>query len=123
MSIKSQRLLLTLFSSLLLSACSPYPGSGIWVPLDDREVLYSKLDVLFDGRAELFAPGRAEHLYRCFWSGMGSKSIRMECILADDENVKPLFTFQVAEDGTGELLESGQTIGLFRRRDKQLIRR
>ena len=119
MIIKSQFQFLTLFLSLLLSACSPHPGSGIWVPLDDRDATYSKLVVLFEGRAELFRPGRDEHQYRCFWGGTGSDSIRMECISADNETDKPLFTFRVVADGTGELMDSGQTIGFFRRTDEK----
>ena len=122
MIIKSRQLFLTLFPSLLLSACSPHPGSGIWVPLDDREAPYAKLEVLFEGRAELFVPDREEHLYRCFWGGAGANSIQMECVSADNETVKPSFTFRVAADGTGELIESGQTIAFFRRTDEKPTR-
>lgn len=122
MIIKSRLPFLTLFSCLLLSGCSPHPGSGIWLPLDDREAPYSKLEVLFEGRAELFVTGRAEHQYRCFWGGTGANSIRMECVSADNDAIKLQFDFRVAADGTGELIESGQTIGFFRRTDEKPTR-
>ncbi len=92
------------------------------MPLDDREAPYAKLEVLFEGRAELFVPDREEHLYRCFWGGAGANSIQMECVSADNETVKPSFTFRVAADGTGELIESGQTIAFFRRTDEKPTR-
>ena len=115
-------LFIVCLSSLLLSACSPHPGSGIWVPLDDSEAPYTRLEVLFEGRAELFAPGREGHLYRCFWGGTDADSIRLDCISADDEAVKPVFTFRVAADGTGELIASGESIGFFQRTEEKPTR-
>ena len=120
--IKTSLWLLILIISLLLSGCSPHPGSGIWVPVDKDVSLYSKVVVLFDGRAELFIPGREEHMYRCFWGGVSSDSIRMECVSADDEAITPIFTLQVVIGGRGELLESGQIVGYFRRTEEKPIR-
>ena len=122
MIIKTRRLFLTLFYMLLLAACSPHPGSGIWLPLDDRDNPYTRLEVLFEGRAELFVSGREAHLYRCFWGGINSDSLRMDCVSADDEAVKPAFTFRVAADGTGELIEAGESRGFFRRTDEKPTR-
>lgn len=120
--IKTRLLFLSLILFVLLSGCSPHPGSGIWVPMDKGESRYSKVEVLFDGRAELFVPGREDHLYRCFWGGVSSESIRMECVSADDDAIKPIFKLQVAADGRGELLESEKTVGYFRRTEEKPIR-
>ncbi|EGV50675.1 hypothetical protein [Candidatus Endoriftia persephone] len=113
--IKNKSHLLILLSSALLVACSAHPGAGIWVPMDESDTLYSKIAVTFEGRAELFVADRETHLLRCFWGGITANSISMDCISADDESEKHLFTLQVSDDGIGMLSEADKTLGLFRR--------
>lgn len=115
LSIYRRHLFLTLLATLSLAACSPHPGSGIWVPAEGSDAAYAKLEVLFEGQAELFVPGREEHLYRCFWGGAAKDAIRMECVSADNESDKPVFLFQVAPDGVGQLSMDGKPVGLFTR--------
>ena len=67
MIIKRRRSLLSLFFILLLAACSPHPGSGIWLSVDDTGP-YGKLAILFEGQAELYPVGRKAYRYRCFWA-------------------------------------------------------
>ncbi len=118
MIIKTKYLFLTLLTSILFAGCSVHPGSGIWVPAEGSESPYSRVEVLFEGRAELFVTGRKEHLFRCFWGGTTADSIHMDCISADDETLKPVFTLQVSADGTAKLSEAGKNLGLFQRTEK-----
>ncbi|RLJ18026.1 hypothetical protein DJ031_12005 [bacterium endosymbiont of Escarpia laminata] len=78
--------------------------------------------MLFEGRAELFVADREEHLFRCFWGGTTANTISMDCISADDATQKPLFTLQVAADGTGKLSEAGKNLGLFQRTEQRPTR-
>jgi len=116
--IKTKYLFLTLLSSILLVGCSAHPGSGIWVPAEGNESPYSRIEVLFEGRAELFVSGRKEHLFRCFWSGTTADSIHMDCISADDETQKTVFILQVTADGAAKLTEAGKNLGLFQRTEQ-----
>ncbi|WP_177418448.1 hypothetical protein [endosymbiont of Lamellibrachia barhami] len=118
MIIKTKCLFLTLLTSILLVGCSAHPGSGIWLPAEGSESPYSRIEVLFEGRAELFVAGREAHLFRCFWSGTTADSIHMDCISADDETQKPVFTLQVSADGTARLSEAGKKLGLFQRTEQ-----
>lgn len=121
MIIKRRRSLLSLFFILLLAACSPHPGSGIWLSVDDTGP-YGKLAILFEGQAELYPVGRKAYRYRCFWAGLSADSLRMDCVSADDPAQKARFEFRVLADGSGELLESGRSLGHFHRTDEKPTR-
>ena len=118
MIIKYTYLSFLIVTTLLLYGCAPHPGTGTWVPIAEVDTVYSRIAVEFNGQAELFIPGREEHLIRCFWSGESANSISMDCISADDTEIKYTILLQVADDGVGELLQNGAVVGRFSKEEE-----
>jgi len=104
----------TLLALLVLQGCSPHPGAGTWSPIENSGAPFSEINVDFNGRVLLFVPQREEHLYRCFWAGTSSASLSFDCISADDEKVKPQYTFNISQNGEAELLQAGKPAGQYR---------
>ena len=113
------RPLLTLCALIGLQGCSPHPGSGSWVPVENSETIFSLVTIDFNGRAELFIPKRDDHLYRCFWAGQDSKTLSLDCIAADDDTLKPQLLFRISQEGVADLLEADKLLGQFKRSDDQ----
>ncbi len=105
---------LSLLALLALSGCSPHPGAGSWSPIENSGAPFSEIVVDFNGRALLFVPQREEHLYRCFWAGRSSDTLSFDCISADDETLKPQYTFNVSQNGEAELLQATKSMGQYR---------
>ncbi|MCF6280665.1 MAG: hypothetical protein L3J28_00390 [Candidatus Polarisedimenticolaceae bacterium] len=106
-------LTLTLLSLFLLQGCSPHPGAGSWLPAENSDAPFSEITVDFNGRVEIFVPQREGHIYRCFWAGIDSNTLKFDCISADDETLKPQYTFRVTERGVAELLEANKSMGHY----------
>jgi hypothetical protein len=114
--MRNNRLFLVSISTLallLLQGCSPHPGAGSWVPAENSDSPFSEIMVDFNGRVEIFVPQREGHIYRCFWGGISSDTLAFDCISADDETIKPQYTFKVIQDGVAELLESTKPMGQY----------
>ncbi|GAB4346947.1 MAG: hypothetical protein Kow006_06060 [Gammaproteobacteria bacterium] len=103
-------------AALLLSACSPHPGSGEWVADPQEPDNYSRLKVEFDGKAFLFVPGREEHLVRCFWAGADKQTINMDCMVNDPSERRIAYQLRVVSDTRSELREAGIVLARFRRK-------
>lgn len=103
---------------LMLAACSPHPGSGVWLPSGENNSGYSKMVVQFDGRVEFFATDKTDAIARCFWAGEDGQNLSMDCVMAD--NSEMTFVYYLEVDGskkTAELKKSGELIGAFSRTD------
>lgn len=112
--MKKQTLLLILTVVLLvLSGCSPHPGTGTWLPVEGGTTEFSRITVNFDGRAELYTPASEKEVLRCFWGGESSQSMQLKCSLAADTDVEYLYQLKVNQSGEAELILSGKTLGIF----------
>lgn len=102
-----------LLAALLLQSCSPHPGAGSWVPIESSNAPFSEISVSFNGQVELFVPQREGHAYRCFWAGTSSDTLNFDCISADDETVKPQYSFKIAQNGVAKLFEATTPLGEY----------
>ena len=98
---------------LLLAACSPHPGSGIWEAVGENGNGFTKMVIQFNGRVEMFAPDKEKAVIRCFWAGEDAESISMDCVKADtDEKLKYGLRVNPTKQ-TADLLKSGKVVGSF----------
>ncbi len=86
--------------SVLLSACEPHPGAGVWSSQEtDNKYGTASVVVSYDGRAEFRTRKPEASSWHCFWSATGSRAIALQCtssIKPDDEQ-----TFELVADGQG----------------------
>jgi hypothetical protein len=114
---KARALSLIMALVFSLSACSPHPGSGAWVPVGENSSGFSRLVVHFEGRAELFKPGVEGDALRCFWGGESGNSIFLDCSLAENAEVKVRYGLEVDEDGRAALTHMGRQVATLVRQD------
>jgi len=106
-------LLLILLLTLLL-ACSPHPASGQWNNIDIGDKEISMIDVMFDGKAQMYGVDKQQVIRRCFWAGVDSKTINLTCV--HPENTDTDIKYQLEVSGSqAELHQAEQTIASFRK--------
>ncbi len=116
-AMNSKNKFLLLFIPLLLAGCGAHSGSGNWLSTGtDSE--FVRLEVGFDGRAQLYVKGREDSVRRCFWGGIGSDEIQMKCTVADNTDIELSYSFRVIDGEQGELMLSNHAIGRFSRETK-----
>ena len=103
---------------LVLQGCSPHPGSGKWQAVADSQSRFSKLDVQFEGKAELTPTDAAGETQRCFWSGKTAETIRLQCTQGDDTGLE--FNYELTIDANNgdpraTLSESDKQIGVYQK--------
>lgn len=108
------KLLLTLFIFQLLPACSPHPGSGQWHNIDtgDNEIVL--IDVMFDGKAQMYGSDKKQIIRRCFWAGQDRNTIGLTCVHPDNTDTDISYQLQVS-GAQAVLKQADQTIGNFRK--------
>jgi len=108
------RLLIILFISQLLLACSPHPASGQWHNLSIGNSEIVLIDVKFEGKAEMYSAKDKQIVRRCFWAGQDSKTIALTCVHPDNTDIDIKYQFQVSGD-QATLQLGAQVIASFRR--------
>jgi len=93
---------------LLLAGCSPHPGSGIWIATSENEPGFKKIDVQFEGRADIYTATDEVAVRRCFWGSMSPTQLALDCVQAADTEIKENYRLNVSEDGTAELTRKQQ---------------
>lgn len=105
--------------SVLLCACEPHPGAGVWSPqVAGNEYGASTLVVSYDGRAEFGTRKPQPTTWHCFWSATGKQTVALQCtssINPDDEQ-----TFDLVADGQGhaELHHDQRLVARLIRKDE-----
>jgi hypothetical protein len=102
----------------LLAGCSPHPGSGIWIAASENELGFTKIDVQYEGRAEIYNATDETAVRRCFWGGMSPKQLALDCVQAADTDIKENYRLTVKADGAAELTHKQQLIGIFRKQPR-----
>jgi hypothetical protein len=93
---------------LALAGCSPHPAAGIWTAEPGSGAGFQRLEVTYEGRADLYAPGEPEAGRHCFWSGESARAIALACKPASDPDAEEHYRLVVQEDGTATLLRDGE---------------
>lgn len=123
---KSERYLCTISSALFIvviliavTACSPHPGAGAWKADGDNSLKISSIKIIFEGTADIFShenDGESKDaVFRCFWSASGEKQMQLQCVHAENTDLKETFQFTILETGQGKLTQNEQLIGLFQK--------
>ncbi len=116
--MKPSGFLLATTITLLLYACSPHSGAGVWQATTDNEYGISRLVVAFEGWAEFEATKQGNASWHCFWGRSGKLETTMECTSSNNSKQKQQFTLTINDQGLAELRHNSQLIGLFTRLDK-----
>ncbi len=112
------RVLLIFFLSLVLSACSPHPGSGVWKTTADNKMGISKLIVSFDGRAEFVSKKQDNTVWHCFWGKVSAKELNFECTPSTNPDQKKMFILRVNKQGLANLYHESTLIATLKRLDE-----
>ena len=110
--------LFTLAITLLITACSPHPASGVWKSLEDNDYGIEILTVSFDGRANFTTPKLDNAEWHCFWSATGNKETELNCNPSTDPDKKEIFLLTINNQGLAELRHNTQLIASFTLQDK-----
>lgn len=110
--MKSIRLLIA-GSALLLSACSPHPGTGVWQANGDNEAGIVRLVVSFNGRAEFSSRHPLAADWHCFWSGLDKHRIELDCTPSTQPDQKQVFILYATVKGQARLQQQTKTIAAF----------
>lgn len=107
-------LLLIPFFTLLIISCSPHPASGQWHNIAIGNSKINMIDVMFDGKTEMYGVDKQQIIRRCFWAGQDSKTIVLTCVHPDDTDTDIKYQLQVSS-GQASLIQADQVIAKFRR--------
>lgn len=105
-------------SLLLLAGCSPHPGSGVWTAASENKPGFTKIDVQFEGRADIYNATDEAAVRRCFWGGMSPRQLALDCTQASDTDNQEHYRLTVVADDTAELTRDQQLIGTFDRQQR-----
>lgn len=98
-----------------LTGCSPHPGAGNWEAVDPAATPFSRVQVHFEGRAELRDAASGADSHHCFWGAKDAHEIQLDCTTAEDTETRLRFRLRVEGDGTAQLLREEVPVGRFRR--------
>jgi hypothetical protein len=102
-------------TTVLLSACSPHPGSGVWEAIADNEQGISKLTVGFEGRAKFTSSKLNNTVWHCFWSTSDKKKLAFDCTPSTNPEQKKSLELSVNEQGMAELRDGSTLLATFKR--------
>ena len=72
------------------------------------------IDVMFDGKAQIYDADKQQIVRRCFWAGMDSRTINLTCVHPDDTDTDIKYQLQVS-NGQAILQQAEQIIASFRK--------
>lgn len=99
---------------LWLTGCSPHPATGTWVTADNVDSGFNRLEVTYEGRANLFTAGEQEAGRHCFWGGESAQAISMVCKPASNTDIEERYRL-VVKDGAATLIRDGVLLSRFER--------
>ncbi|MBE9525403.1 MAG: hypothetical protein IME94_00375 [Proteobacteria bacterium] len=112
-------MILLIISLLGLSACSPHSGAGTWITDGNNPLKLTKIVVVFEGTADFFSEKNKETdnsaIRRCFWSTAAEDQLQMQCVHADNTDLKETYQFTIIEGNQAQLTQNKQLIALFKK--------
>lgn len=127
---KTYLLILSIIILLSISACSPHPGAGTWITDGNNTLKLSKIVIVFEGTADFFSatikPETSRNnqkskekmndaIRRCFWGASSDNEIQMQCVHAENTDIKEAYQFTIIEKDQAQLTQNEQLIALFKR--------
>ena len=100
---------------LALAGCAPHPAAGTWIAAPGAGAGFQRLEVTYEGRADLFAAGEAQAGRHCFWSGDSARAIALACKAASSPDLEEHYRLVVDGNGTATLLRDGEETARFTR--------
>lgn len=101
--------------TLLLSACSPHPGAGVWQATEDNDYGIAKLIVGFDGKAEFVTSKLDNTAWHCFWGATGKQQASLDCSSSTNAEQEEHFILTVSDLDIAELQHKSQRVATFTR--------
>jgi len=108
-----------LLVSVLLSACSPHKGTGVWKATTDNEWGIERLVVGFEGKAEFTSVKKDNAVWHCFWStsansaAVDEKGLSLDCTASTNTDKKEEFFVMVNDQGQAELRHDSVLLATF----------
>lgn len=104
---------------LALFGCSPHPASGTWTAAATTDSGFNRIDVNFDGKADLYEVGEDNAGRHCFWGRESKQAITLTCKPAFDTDIEERYRLIINEDGTATLMQDNTMAARFSRPPQQ----
>lgn len=104
---------------LSLTGCAPHPASGVWATPKEPDSGFDRLEVTYEGHAQLYTVGEKEAGRHCFWGGESKQSIVMTCKPASNLDTEERYHLIVNADGSATLTQDGKEVAKFTRQAQQ----
>jgi len=101
--IRSNSLIFVGLLSLLLSACSPHPATGVWKSTGNNALGIDRLVAGFDGKAEFTTHKINNALWHCFWAATDKSHLTLSRIPSTNTDQKQTFVLSLNTQGKAEL--------------------
>ncbi len=101
-----QRITPIIFFTLLLTACSPHPATGVWKATDDNKLGIARLVAGFEGRVEFTTSKLDNAVWHCFWGISDKTELSLDCTPSTNPEKKRSFILTVNDKGIAELRDS-----------------
>ena len=108
----SKFLFIAIFA-LLLSACSPHPGMGVWKATTGNEMGIDRLVVGFEGRAEFITRKQDNAVWHCFWGVTDKKDLSLDCTPSTNPDNKKDYILSINNQGLAELRHESKLLATF----------
>ena len=106
------------FIVVLLSACSPHPGTGVWKANGENELGIARLVVGFEGRAEFSTSKQDNAVWHCFWGVSDKQELSLDCTPSTNPDNKKSYSLSVNDSGFAELRNENTLLATFTRSDE-----
>lgn len=110
--------LLLLSVTMLLSACTPHPASGVWQTTEDNVYGISRLVVGFEGRANFVTTKLDNATWHCFWSATSKQETELNCKPSTDSEQEETFILTINDKAMAELRHDAKLVAIFTRLDE-----
>lgn len=112
-SLRPLVILFSLFSFILLTACTPHSASGTWVASGANQFNYSKILIHFKPQLEIYATGSIKPVQYCGWSAISKQKIEMGCMSSNDQIEEDKYQLNIIDKAQAELIHEGKVIANF----------
>lgn len=103
---------------LLLFACAPHPGAGVWKTTEDNDYGISILNVSYDGKADFVTTKLDNTTWHCFWGATGKQEASLDCSSSTNSELEERFILTINYQGLAELRHKSQLVASFMRQDE-----
>lgn len=107
------RTIILLALALLLAACSPHPGTGVWKASAANARGIERLVVGFNGRANFTTTQPQRDEWHCFWSGLDKHRLKLDCTPSSNPKKAQDFILQASVAGQASLRQQDKVLAQF----------